>query len=308
MPILYHYTTIEGLKGIVESKCLWATNYRYLNDTEEIRHGLKITKELVADRLKNTKSDETKPFLKTISVHLDAQIAFEGNLNYYVTSFSSAPDLLSQWRGYCPNSDGVCIAFLLEGETLNSINKPPVILQECQYVDNPEQLPQKVMKSLTNCVAVFLNSGFPIAEEQFLKSRITVDFMKTLIQMAISIKHPSFKEEKESRLICGPTGMLDQSILFRPSHQMLVPYQKIRLTPNDNVSLPIVGVIVGPSPKKALSISSVESFLLQNKVRIEIDKLRNQFIDSPFEAIVNASSEKIIPPPVIGSKIPFENW
>src|SRR5262245_39979140 len=33
---LYHYTGIRGLKGIINSQTLWATHYRYLNDTEEV--------------------------------------------------------------------------------------------------------------------------------------------------------------------------------------------------------------------------------------------------------------------------------
>jgi hypothetical protein len=35
---LYHYTGIHGLKGIIESQTLWATHYKYLNDTEEVIH------------------------------------------------------------------------------------------------------------------------------------------------------------------------------------------------------------------------------------------------------------------------------
>jgi len=38
VPEIYHYTTITGLKGIIESQTLWATHYAYLNDTEEIIH------------------------------------------------------------------------------------------------------------------------------------------------------------------------------------------------------------------------------------------------------------------------------
>ena len=34
-PLLYHYTTAEGLEGIVSSHQLWATNIHYLNDAEE---------------------------------------------------------------------------------------------------------------------------------------------------------------------------------------------------------------------------------------------------------------------------------
>lgn len=35
---LYHYTGIQGLKGIIESQTLWATHYKFLNDAEEVVH------------------------------------------------------------------------------------------------------------------------------------------------------------------------------------------------------------------------------------------------------------------------------
>lgn len=34
--VLYHYTTQEGLIGILESNCLWATHYKFLNDYSEL--------------------------------------------------------------------------------------------------------------------------------------------------------------------------------------------------------------------------------------------------------------------------------
>ena len=33
---LYHYTTWEGLQGILETQTLWATHYKFLNDYSEI--------------------------------------------------------------------------------------------------------------------------------------------------------------------------------------------------------------------------------------------------------------------------------
>jgi hypothetical protein len=33
---LYHYTTWEGLWGILQTPCLWATHYKFLNDYSEI--------------------------------------------------------------------------------------------------------------------------------------------------------------------------------------------------------------------------------------------------------------------------------
>jgi len=34
--ILYHYTRLDGLLGIVKSKSLWASNIYYFNDASEI--------------------------------------------------------------------------------------------------------------------------------------------------------------------------------------------------------------------------------------------------------------------------------
>ena len=37
-PFVYHYTDRPGLEGILSTQTLFATHYRYLNDTSEIQH------------------------------------------------------------------------------------------------------------------------------------------------------------------------------------------------------------------------------------------------------------------------------
>jgi len=37
--LLYHYTTADGLKGIIEKNELWATSAYFLNDSAEITYG-----------------------------------------------------------------------------------------------------------------------------------------------------------------------------------------------------------------------------------------------------------------------------
>jgi hypothetical protein len=36
---LYHYTNASGLKGILESNSLWATDAEFLNDVQELQFG-----------------------------------------------------------------------------------------------------------------------------------------------------------------------------------------------------------------------------------------------------------------------------
>ena len=45
--VLYHYTTADGLKGIVENHELWATSAYYLNDLTEIMYGYQLIDEAV---------------------------------------------------------------------------------------------------------------------------------------------------------------------------------------------------------------------------------------------------------------------
>ncbi|EJG2383281.1 hypothetical protein HMPREF1144_0490 [Klebsiella sp. OBRC7] len=37
---IYHYTDLNGLKGIIESGSLWATHFSFLNDSNELTHGM----------------------------------------------------------------------------------------------------------------------------------------------------------------------------------------------------------------------------------------------------------------------------
>ena len=49
--LFYHYTTQEGLLGILKNKtkCIWASHIRYLNDLSEGRVFLDTFSELIKD-------------------------------------------------------------------------------------------------------------------------------------------------------------------------------------------------------------------------------------------------------------------
>jgi hypothetical protein len=37
--VIYHYTSAQALEKIIKNGQIWATNYRYLNDSQEIGYG-----------------------------------------------------------------------------------------------------------------------------------------------------------------------------------------------------------------------------------------------------------------------------
>lgn len=46
---LWHYTDAFGLQGILQGQRLWATNIRFLNDSQEVWHGLKLALGALSD-------------------------------------------------------------------------------------------------------------------------------------------------------------------------------------------------------------------------------------------------------------------
>jgi len=48
---LWHYTTAEGLKGILYDQTLWATDYRYLNDESEITYSKTIIRQAMLPKV-----------------------------------------------------------------------------------------------------------------------------------------------------------------------------------------------------------------------------------------------------------------
>lgn len=103
---LYHYTTQDGVLGIINSGELWATNIRYMNDTTEFFGGLNLAKEHLKDlRLK-------KPSLQDAIVHFAIQrLENIRSVDICAVSFCENNDLLSQWRGYSGSSGGICLGF-----------------------------------------------------------------------------------------------------------------------------------------------------------------------------------------------------
>jgi len=103
---LYHYTSIDGFMGIIDSKKIWASNIKYLNDKDEFIHTVKLLEE----RLKKIfKGRSTNKFRKALFELLKGS-DISDDFDIYVFSLTEEGDLLSQWRGYCPNY-GLSIGF-----------------------------------------------------------------------------------------------------------------------------------------------------------------------------------------------------
>jgi hypothetical protein len=112
-PILWHYTTGDGLIGILTTKTIFATQVSCMNDQSEFRYANERYRKALAEHPRDALSADGQWALETL---IDIETAAAGDAaayrdRWFVTSFSASPDDLSQWRAYGGGENGYAIGF-----------------------------------------------------------------------------------------------------------------------------------------------------------------------------------------------------
>jgi|GEM_PF-3795445 len=115
---IYHYTTYEGIKGILETRRLYHTDYRYFNDPTEIKYGQGI---IIETLLESDIDIEHKKLL--IQVLNDFFNNFDSQMSIYICCFSAKIDELALWRYYASNGTGFAIGF----KDISIVNSPNLV-------------------------------------------------------------------------------------------------------------------------------------------------------------------------------------
>jgi hypothetical protein len=264
--ILYHYTSIEGLIGIIESKSIWATNILYLNDASELDYAKALFEEQIINfQNKIGRSDYLFDWFFKSSIE-DIKSISPNTYVFFICSFSERNDLLSQWRGYCPSGIGVSLGFKFN-DLRKSLKGYTFSIMPCIYKKN-EQV-SKINNLIEN---VYDKFKFEMTQHQdniyrIILNKSALEFYTEFIRMAPGIKHPKFKEEKEWRIVTwiDTKDQLDK-IKFRPGKSMVIPYIDIPL-PREGENLILKKIVVGPTHEPELSKTAIEMLLKSNNVK-----------------------------------------
>jgi hypothetical protein len=251
---LYHYTTQLGLLGIIENKEIWATHTQYLNDQREYLYALEIVRNVITTMIDATSDLHHKSFLQDMSEGLEGI----ESMNVCVCSFSEDRDSLSQWRAYSGTTSGFAIGF--SGEMLAKVASTTSFhLARCIY-DVTEQ--RTLIEALVEEVLEENIAGTPWDDNHQIPRGGNLNAY--LHGYAPILKHPSFKEEREWRIISRP--MSCRRFEFRPGNSMLVPYYKMPLA-SEKVSFDLAEIVVGPTPHSKQAKDSASSFLVSENLR-----------------------------------------
>lgn len=254
---LWHYTDGVGLQGIVTQEELWATDTRFLNDATEINYGLQIADEAVEAATGSGQwKQPTSHFLKRVMATNGANLTgfLQARSEVYVACFCEEGDLLSQWRAYAGRDTA-------GGYALQFRHRAP-ITGWVDHLGRDTLRLQRVIYDRTDQLAAFqdlIATLAPVYDIQHTERRMNAlakNLTNGIFELATLCKHPSFREEREWRVVYERSSD-DSPLHLRhwASRGLLVPYVALKLPAAVGVMsghLPIVEVRCGPSPDPGL--------------------------------------------------------
>jgi len=209
---VYHYTSADGISGIIDKHEIWMSNTAFMNDTTELK-ALENATGILKDN--DFRNDAVKEEWRRV---VD-RTRLNETPDYYMASFSRRKDSLEQWRAY----GNFCIGF----DARKLVIRKHVFLYKCLYAERDirkwilakERIPE--WTSLAD-------------EEQKRNGAYNLLYVASM-----KYKNKYFSTEKEIRLVATshhnwfypntPEGYEgDLPIHFRPSplYGLPVPYLK----------------------------------------------------------------------------------
>jgi len=277
--LLYHYTVVEGLKGIIERNELWASSAYFLNDSAEIIYGYGVLKDVLDAWLAKSRRPEES---FTLGLVRDLRKWFGEDLlerhvidPIYLACFCEDDNLLSQWRTY-GQSGAYSLGFRVPADAFSNQGfKPEPNTYTSRWIQVEYERKGQISKC-SACLEQVLNAlDAPevveairtIGDHPILGySKLLRTVGDILVEEIVGFKHEAFSVEKEWRIVVRRRELTKQGtdddgktptpIYFRSSNGSLIPY--VKLIPIDHLKkLPIACIRSGPTLEKTTTVMAI---------------------------------------------------
>ncbi len=291
---LFHYTTLQGMQGILRDRSLWLSHVTSFNDPHEIEYGKKLIIEVLNDFVRREDSPVIRDFLSGILPFVQS---FGKQMHHaFVVCFCESGNLLSQWRGYADQGCGYSLGFKFSEAT-----------QIASSLDNPtgEKIPGPFFRKVIYCpeqqkklIESYLQGAVDAVRDligRIRKNRpdcaiMGVQASNLILDMLLCFKHPAFAEEKEWRLFRVTRGDHEpETIRFKDTARLLVPYRPTYLfdvVENSMTKFPLRTVYSGPALEPTRASAALELFLhnaASNASPIKLVRSDVQILNPGFE-------------------------
>ncbi|MDP9098309.1 MAG: DUF2971 domain-containing protein [Verrucomicrobiota bacterium] len=262
-PLFFHYSDLTGLKGIVTEHDLWLTHALFCNDEAELNFGITIAREEIAKLRKEKPLAARK---EQYLAELDASLKRPLTESVYICCFCEGDDMLSQWRAYGGNGNGVSIR-LDAYEFENYAGEQPYGFLRIWNVFYEEPQQRSLMRDAVE--RTYQNYKAAAVSEIVRKAKDIIDFFVP------TFKHSGFSGEQEWRMIFVPSPASAVKPRYRAARELLIPYFSLKdlvasrnppsrrktKKPKNQWRLPILQVCIGPSRHRDLNRGAAQSLL-----------------------------------------------
>lgn len=207
-PVLYHFTDVTGLMGILRQKCLWASYARSLNDPSELLHGITVAKSV----LKQGIAGVSPAFCSDVTSCLDGKQVFDSAFNLewrpYLISFSEGHEHATHWLHYGRDGTGYAIGIIPDAITASPFDLIQVLYDEARQSELVSHIVARLHSTLMK------GQQDLDAPERDALTRATIHMTATFLSAAaVRMKHRAFADEREWRLVTNElviNGVLQQ--------------------------------------------------------------------------------------------------
>jgi hypothetical protein len=277
-PVLYHYTSMQGLLSIVETGRMRASHVRFLNDSSEISAMWSVVFGRLRERMDSVKSTVENTYLAEVIKLAESRPLS----NEFIASFSEKDDDLSQWRSYCPGGAGFSIGFSSAAVRSQWVANPTggepsfvgAKLLKVLYLNEGDTFElDRTIDAIFQLASHLHGSmgfhGLPISREQIVPAWLSM--------IAPSYKNSAFRDESEWRLVLNKPHKPMPGQRFREGKSMIIPYVEVELDRDlhfkHSEEYMIRRVVVGPTPNADLSTEALQSlFLSKGHSGVHVEK------------------------------------
>lgn len=279
----YHYTSAEGLQGILGGE-FWITESHFLNDITEFHIATDVFSEVIdynlndettKERIKRAVSKSLELFTSD-DIQDDEKVGYDG---YYVISFCLDKDSILMWSEY---SDfcGYCIEFDFD-KLIHSFSNSTQIKHGKVIYEHEEQV--SMLQQIIENDFFQSQSLFPYVSswEDFasINDKQLAHFslhMATVVHLYnMFFKKECFSGENEYRFVfsCDHNKEIledskKEEQYFRIKDNVLIPFVKKKLSSLDFVN----SILIGPKNNSDIAEKGVKHFLRYHKIKAKVEK------------------------------------
>ena len=277
---LYHYTDLQGLRGILGHRTLWLSHAFALNDPAELDYGVRLaTREI--DRAQERHSEGSPLHTAFGGLRTHVQTAYGVLHHPFVASFCEDGDLLSQWRGYGARGGGYALGFRFSDRTHLGVlgtdhDIPNPYLRKVLYEPDEQQalvvgFLERFAEAVTEALDGSAQTQLHPDELNFAPQLMAPHAANYLFDLSITFKHPAFAEEKEWRLLrVTRDNGTPEHLCFREARGELVPYRPVTLFDVGDAgerSFPLHEVTFGPTLNARATMAAVPLLVLSESTK-----------------------------------------